>query len=236
LDYKLVLNGDYYPYKVRYSKRSRYLRIKLSPEGIVTLVVPEGVLLNEAQRFLESKRSWLETNIQKLPEVKAFSETRPTILRLSLLSEQWQLQYSCLPVDDVTLVHKSNQTLLLSGCVDNKDLVLKELGKWLKLKASKILPDRLSMLSELHGFHYNRLTIRGQKTRWGSCSSQKNINLNYKLLFLEQSLVDYVLIHELCHTLEMNHSKRFWSLVADCDENYKQHDYALNQASRDIPI
>ena len=235
--YKLVLNGSDYPYQVSRSKRARYLRIKLSPEGVVTLVIPKGVLLRDAENFLDGKKTWLERHLKTLPDIKPFSESRPESLQLCLLDECWVLKYQDSITERVTLsMDKETSTLLLSGCVDDKGVVLKALGTWLKLKAEEVLPARLSVLAERHGFHFQRVTIRGQKTRWGSCSSQKNINLNYKLLFLEQPLVDYVLIHELCHTLEMNHSKRFWSLVADCDANYQQHDRLLNQVGRSIPI
>jgi predicted metal-dependent hydrolase len=68
---------------------------------------------------------------------------------------------------------------------------------------------------------YNRVSIRGQKTRWGSCSSDKNINLNYKLLFLEPEFVKYIIIHELCHTIHLNHSREFWQLVGDFYPDYR---------------
>jgi len=231
-----VLNGEPHSYFVRHSKRARYLRIKLSLEGIITLVIPKGISLQEGQVFLNSKKPWLERHLQSLPTPRPFTDSRPTSLLLQLLGEQWSLVYQYSVSEHVTLSEQVDNCLVLTGCVDCKDLVVKALGAWLKVKAERVLPAQLSKLAELHGFHYNRVAIRGQKTRWGSCSSQKNINLNYKLLFLEQALVDYVLIHELCHTLEMNHSKRFWRLVADCDENYQQHDRLLNQLGRDIPI
>ena len=94
----------------------------------------------------------------------------------------------------------------------------------------------LQELAELHGFHYQRLSIRAQKTRWGSCSHQKNINLNCKLLFMPEEVVKYVMIHELCHTIEMNHSSRFWALVNDCDPSYKKHKQQLKDLSREVVL
>ena len=236
MDHTIVLNNQDYLYRINHSKRARYLRIKLSSKGVITLVIPSGISLKNAQAFLESKKAWLEHNVQGLPTSKPFSESRPASLELSLIDEQWSIEYSCSSSEEVSLKEQADNSLVLTGDVDNEKLVVAAIGKWLKLKANEVLPPRLSNLAEQHGFHYNRVTIRGQKTRWGSCSSQKNINLNYKLLFLDQSIVDYVLIHELCHTIEMNHSKRFWSLVADCDESYQQHDRLLNQVGRAIPI
>lgn len=83
----------------------------------------------------------------------------------------------------------------------------------LRRNAKIILPPRLYMLAGRHGFCYKRVAIKSSKSRWGSCSSSGNINLSYYLVLLPQHLIDYVLLHELCHTREMNHSDRFWALL-----------------------
>ncbi len=80
-----------------------------------------------------------------------------------------------------------------------------------KEKARKVLAKRLKQLAEKHGFVYNRVFFRNQKTRWGSCSSQNNISLNFKLITLPDELVDYVILHELVHTRKKDHSKAFWA-------------------------
>jgi len=82
-----------------------------------------------------------------------------------------------------------------------------------EVKARKKLTNRLKNLAIQHGFTYNRVTIRNQKTRWGSCSSKNNISLNMNLVLLPDELVDYVILHELVHTKIHNHSKRFWGEV-----------------------
>jgi len=88
--------------------------------------------------------------------------------------------------------------------------------------ARKKLTQRLNKLARLYGFTYNRVFIRNQKTRWGSCSTRNNISLNMKLLRLPEELIDYVILHELVHTREKNHGKTFWAelnkLVGDSGE------------------
>lgn len=80
---------------------------------------------------------------------------------------------------------------------------------------------KLIKLNSYYGFKYNRVAIRDQKTRWGSCSSRGNLNFNYKIIFLEDDLAEYIIVHELCHLVEMNHSSKFWDRVEKACPDYK---------------
>ncbi len=91
------------------------------------------------------------------------------------------------------------------------------------------------MLAEEHDMIYRRVQIRGQRTRWGSCSSTGTISLNYKLLFLSPGLVDYVLVHELAHTRHMDHSPAFWRQLQSMRADARQQDDQLRLAGRDVP-
>jgi len=90
-----------------------------------------------------------------------------------------------------------------------------------KDKALKMVTERLTELNNKHyGFKFNKIAIKNQKTRWGSCSKKRNLNFNYKILFLSPKMRDYIIIHELCHLREFNHSNKFWRLVAKAIPNY----------------
>ncbi len=82
-----------------------------------------------------------------------------------------------------------------------------------KEEAYKMIMEKLNYYNQFYNFDYKRVSIRNQRNRWGSCSSKKNLNFNYRIVFLPSELVDYLVVHELCHLKEMNHSKRFWELV-----------------------
>lgn len=97
-------------------------------------------------------------------------------------------------------------------------------AEWRRVKvvALELVHRRLEFFNEQFGFTYHRVSIRQQKTRWGSCSREGNLNFNAKIAFLPPHLADYVIVHELCHLKEMNHSDRFWALVAQALPDHKE--------------
>lgn len=96
-------------------------------------------------------------------------------------------------------------------------------GDYLKYKeeARSLIKERLEYFNVFYKFRYKKINIRDQKTIWGSCSQKKNLNFNYRLLFLPEKIRDYIIVHELCHLKEFNHSKNFWALVAKTTPNHK---------------
>lgn len=114
----------------------------------------------------------------------------------------------------------------------NMELLLKKNKKLpliIKKDAREILERRLAELAQLHNFQYNRVSIRNQQTRWGSCSSKDNISLNMKLLHLPEKLIDYILLHELVHTRVKNHSKDFWNELETIVPNARMMDNKLRE-------
>ncbi len=91
-----------------------------------------------------------------------------------------------------------------------------------KDKALELAKARLEFFNAEYGYTYHRVSIRDQKTRWGSCSKKKNLNFNYRIIFLPEHMRDYIIVHELCHLKELNHSGKFWNLVAQTFPGYKE--------------
>ncbi len=96
--------------------------------------------------------------------------------------------------------------------------------------ALKLIPERVSYYAKIMGVTYGRITIREQKTRWGSCSGKGNLNFNWKLVLMPEGVLDYVVVHELAHRIEMNHSKAFWRIVEQTLPDYHERRVLLKQA------
>jgi predicted metal-dependent hydrolase len=98
-----------------------------------------------------------------------------------------------------------------------------------KEKARSLVTARIEHFNKLYNFKFKRISIRDQRSRWGSCSRQGGLNFNYRLIYLEPELIDYLVVHELCHLKEMNHGANFWQLVEKAIPNYKDLRYKLRR-------
>ena len=230
--YSLALSDGSHPYLIVRSNRAKHIRIKLSNTGALSLVLPSGTSERVGHSFIQSKSVWVEKNLNKLSITE--KDTIPISLNLRLLNELWQIEYAHQSSNQIRLNECVDFNLSISGNTSDVTKLHHALNQWCKKKSRVVFNHMLEQLAEEHGFHYNGLSIRAQKTRWGSCSSKKNINLNCKLLFMPNEVVKYVMIHELCHTIEMNHSSRFWDLVADCDPHYKVHRRNLKLLGKEL--
>lgn len=90
-----------------------------------------------------------------------------------------------------------------------------------KEQARKIIQSKIEKFNRHYGFQFGKISVKNQKRCWGSCSGKKNLNFNYKIVFLPDDLRDYIIVHEICHLEELNHKKKFWSLVSETIPNYK---------------
>lgn len=90
-----------------------------------------------------------------------------------------------------------------------------------KAEAFRFIEKKVKYFNKFYNFEYNRICVKNQKTRWGSCSKKKNLNFNYKIIFLPENMANYIVVHELCHLKELNHSYKFWNLVATTLPDYK---------------
>jgi predicted metal-dependent hydrolase len=132
--------------------------------------------------------------------------------------------------------YRHGQELCLHSPSAAKEKLTPILESWYRNQAWLYLPLRLRQLAEQLDVQPSRITIRSQKTRWGSCSAYGTISLNWRLMLLPSVLTDYVLVHELCHLRHLDHSPRFWSLLSTLVPLYREHRSALRKASASLPL
>lgn len=227
-------------YSVRVSSRAKHVSIRVSHLGEVEVVVPKGFDQRRIPEILEKRQDWIAKTIQQVETERRSlrletTESLPDTIPLRSLSEEWIVKYQYVStLQTIARIGKSNQ-LTVTGQIDNLEICQQVLRRWLNHKAQLHLAPWLRQISKETGLSCANISVRGQKTLWASCSSKQNISLNYKLLFLPPNLVRYVFIHELCHTVYLNHSPKFWELVAAKEPDYKSLDKEVGRAWRYVP-
>jgi len=204
----------------RINARAKRLRLTLK-SGRVWVTIPPRTSPATVKKFLKETESWLVSQWQaqqtlKLqhpdhlgvnPELAAQPQS-DQMLTLPVLAQTWRFDVSA----DYSRLRTHGDVLHVP-----ESKATQSLKQWVKLQAEGYLPDRLAQLAEQHGFHYSGCTVRHARGRWGSCSRQGKINLNAALMLIAPELIDYVLLHELCHTRQFNHSPLFWAeMLAVC--------------------
>lgn len=197
--------------KLRTAKR---IALKVKPTGEVWVTLPYTASYQEAARFAEAQKEWILQVHKKVSARKQQSLITSTqhchfpFFRIEFC--RWEtarvkVQYRP-PV--LEIFHPEN---LEESDARIQEILKEAVQNILRIEARKRLPAMLDRLAKKHGFTYQKLSIRKAATRWGSCSSQKNINLSVYLMLLPDELIEYVILHELCHTLEMNHGPKFYA-------------------------
>jgi hypothetical protein len=220
-------------YTVRVSKRARRVTIKVSPWTGLEVVVPVGFKQSGIQKILQSKADWIKRSLENTHPVEELK--RPTSIGLCLLDETWTPDYSPTDAQKISLSEQPDGVLMLTGPVDDPVLVAAALNQWLQKRAKKALVPWLDRLSSELSLPFSRVSVRRQRTKWGSCSAEKSISLNRNLLFLSQPLARYVLVHELCHCRRLDHSKRFWSILETFEPNARDTGAKVRKDSESVP-
>jgi predicted metal-dependent hydrolase len=207
---KINLNQKEIDYTLRFSNKAKYLRLQINHANELEVILPKRYRHEKAEDFILQKKNWI---------LKHLKEKQKNAFHFLGKEIEIQINYD-LFVKKPQIIY-SNQKLIANipaGYSFTQDEIY---NFWLKHKAKIYIPKRVKELSKLTGFYYKRITLRSQKTRWGSCSARGSLSFNYKLMKFRKEVVDYVIIHELCHLKELNHSKKCWKLVEKFCPGYK---------------
>lgn len=209
--------------EIKTSHRARRLRMQAGSDRRIKVIVPRGMPDWKVHRFMEENQEWIEKQVAriKIQEVRHPQHEYQAGEVFYCLGEVYTLSF---PVSRAThpLVKIQGQELqVLCGRPLGKSEVRVALESFFKKKAEAVIHDRLEHWNAFYGFPYARVTFRNQKSRWGSCSRRRNLNFNWRLVMAPIEVLDYVVVHELCHLKEMNHSQRFWHWVSQQIPDYK---------------
>lgn len=222
-------------YRWRRSARAKQLQVRITPWQGVEVVIPTHTSKEHVRAFLAKQRQWiLNTWSQMHAQIAERDRRLPAGMHLRALGEHWAVHYHKRPGGRAR-VTAAAQVLTVWQPQPDEMQARELLRRWLARHARPRLGAQASNLAAATGFQFRRLQIRGQTSRWGSCSSRGTLSLNYKLLFLPPPLVHYLLVHELAHTRVLSHSPRFWKVVEQFEPRWRELDRQLGEAWRDVP-
>ncbi|MFP4024922.1 MAG: M48 family metallopeptidase [Thiohalospira sp.] len=224
--------------KFRKNKRSKNISISMRPGRGILVTFPFFVSYHSAKKIAEQKKEWINT---QWPKIEAL-ENKSTVFteNTTFKTRTRQLKISKHNKNTIKTTVTDHLIEIEYPAVENiyspqfQEAIKKSIIKALRFEAKEYLPKRVEFLAKKYNFNYRNIYIKNNKTLWGSCSGINNINLNLHLVRLPDHLIDYIIIHELCHTREKNHGKKFWNLMDSILGNARLYSKELKRYSINI--
>lgn len=230
------------PYEERKNSRIKRISIRVTPEK-VRVSAPASTSREEIQIFLKQNQEWILENWGKLQKIAHASKKQyATGEKVLYLGKEVTLQIRDSQSKMIRAIYNVEEESLeisipQSITQDLRQEAIREiLEKWYKEKARPFFLQKLNYWSREMGVSYNKFRLKGQKTRWGSCSTLGNINLNWRIIMAPVAVIDYIIIHELSHLKYMNHSLEFWEHVARFCPDYRKHRQWLRKNGHTLVI
>lgn len=208
-------------------RRVKHLRLHVYPDCTITCIVPLFASEREVQSFISVNTEWIAKQLRKFGKLAIH---KPTLQENHILF-----------LGEIYTVHLQEGSTRKQPSIDSVSKTIlstrnllqpTEATAWYKKQAQKIIPQRVAHFAQLFGFTYGTVSVRSQKSKWGSCSARGNLNFNYKLVKAPPYVLDYLVIHELVHTEHLNHSPQYWNRVAQCMPNYQIAEDYLKKEGR----
>ncbi len=226
-------------FTVRTNARAKHVRLRLTLEEGLVVVVPKGFNRAGIPAIVRSKQSWIRRTTERLQAQQAerpgSRDSLPERIVLPAIGRTMALEYRRTAGGTVSTREHERGRIVVSGPCGRVAEVQAALRRRFVQIAKRELEPLVWELAQAHRFVVRRVGVRTQRTRWASCSGRGTVTLNAKLLFLPPGLVRHVILHELCHTVHLNHSSRFWRLLAHYDPEYRTNDRNLRSAGRYVP-
>ncbi|HET9074761.1 MAG TPA: SprT family zinc-dependent metalloprotease [Solirubrobacteraceae bacterium] len=200
-------------YRIRRSDRARRVRVTVEPDGSVVVTLPRRAAERQAAAAVQELAPWIARRRAQVAAARTAAQREPGTV--PYLGETLTLR----PEPGRTRAHRHADALLVPADQEQRHLALE---RWYRRRAAAEIGPRLDAACAQAGLRYSGLTIRGQKTRWASCSARGAMSFNWRLLLAPPEILDYVVWHEVCHLAHMDHSPRFWGLLAQHRPGYER--------------
>jgi predicted metal-dependent hydrolase len=226
------------PFTVRESPRAKRVILKISAQHGLVVVIPPGFSRRQVPSIIQQKSDWIARAFQTLQRRGIESgqpRNLPETIYFAATALGYTVEYVPAPGPSLELVHLKEFHLSISGPCTDLQACQNLLKRWLHHQGRRYLIPWLRQVSSETKLSFQKVQIRGQKSRWGSCSSRGTISLNYQLLFLRPALVRSLIIHELCHTVHLNHSAGFYQLWSHFVPDYQKLRAEMQQARPHLP-
>jgi len=212
------IDGLVTPVTIAKRKGAKSIRIAIKNDGRVRLTIPHGVPEFMAKKFLISRLDWIKEH-QQLDALLKDQAHIGKNHRLHIIVSDASRSHSKI-TNTAIIVHLPSKNSVISP--ESQSILRKACEKALLQEAEMLFPQRLKTLSEKHNIAYSSITVKKLKSRWGACDNSNNLSFNSYLVQLDWKLIDYVMLHELAHTIHHHHQESFWNFVAGICPNHKE--------------
>ena len=231
------------PCQVREHPRARHVRLRVDPREGLIVTVPPHFDRRRLAAVLAQRADWIEAVQERQAMLRQAADPkclgmRPQRIGLAAVGRVWTVDYQFTRRRRMALEEHPERLVLLLPQLASDELdrmVAAYLKQWLLRCGRRWLSPWVAQLAKQHGFAYRSAQIRNQSSRWGSCSARGVLSLNARLLFCEPATCEYVLIHELTHTVHPDHSPVFWARVAETVPDHRRHQAALKEVWLRLP-
>lgn len=202
---------DVYYYIVE--KKKKNISIKINKDGELIIYSPIGISCSYIQNLLLEKQEWIIKNIDNIKNNYYNNNNKVVFLGNEYIKK--------VELSNIDKIYIDKNSIYIKSKVIDENYINKIIKEWYINQADIVLNSRVKELSKKNNLIPSKIIIKDQKSRWGSCNSKKEIRLNWRLILMPYDIIDYIIVHELCHLKQMNHSKAFWCLVEGIIPNFK---------------
>lgn len=231
------LGGRDISYTIRYSKRTSKLRLSISTDAGLEIIIPEGLRIGSVEPYIKSQEKWILDKLSRYsrPDQDWRQNCFPKGQHTLFLGREYDL-IKIIRKGAQPEVRLDNNNMFITMPDGSTETLTRILENWYRQNAREIFTERVKVINREMNLDYNRIFIRNQKTRWGSCSGLKNLSFNWRLVMAPIQIIDYLVAHELSHILEMNHSKKFWQIVETVCPDYRIHRKWLKENGSNLSL